>query len=307
MAAKHARKRINYNRYFYYFILPFVLIFCIWGLYPLLYTVALSFSDMGGFKTAYNFVGLKNYRQMFGDAYFYKSVGNVIRIWVFNFVPQLGVALLLAAWFTDPQLKMRGVGAYKIIIFLPYLLTAASVAILFRLIFGYPTGMINQLLVRLGILQEAFEFTRSKVASILIVSFIQFWMYVGYTLIMFMSGVTGIPTTFYEAAYVDGATIKDSFLKITLPLLKPIILYLMIMTIVGGLQIFEVPYILGGTAGNPDGVLKTAVMYFYTSAFQGSNNYSYAATLSIGLFVLIVLFSLVAFRVLRSDDEGGIS
>jgi multiple sugar transport system permease protein len=307
MDAKHSRRHVNYNRFFYYFITPFVFVFLVFGLYPLLYTLALSFSDMGGFKTAYHFVGLKNFQQMLKDSYFYMSIWNVVRIWVFNFVPQLAVALLLAAWFTDTQLKMKGVGAYKVVIFLPYLLTAASVAILFRLIFGFPTGMANQMLVRLGILPGAFDFSRSKEASILIVSFIQFWLYVGYTLIMFMSGVTGIPATLYEAAYVDGATIKNCFLKITLPLLKPIILYLMIMTIVGGLQIFEVPYILGGTAGNPDGVLKTAVMYFYTSGFQGSNNYSYAATLSIGLFLLIILLSLVAFRSLRSDNDGGIS
>lgn len=304
MRSKSAR--INYNKYFYLFTAPFVVVFAAFSLYPLVNTLLLSFSDMAGFSNQFNFVGLKNYRQMLTDGYFLKSIGNVARIWVLNFVPQLGAALLLAAWFTDVQLKMRGVGFYKATLFLPYLLTATSVAILFRLIFGFPSGAVNQGLVKLGLMPEAFDFYRSKAASILIVALIQFWMYVGYTLVLFMSGVMGIPHTFYEAALVDGATIKDSFFRITLPLLKPIILYLMIMTIVGGLQIFEIPYIIGGTAGNPDGVLKTAVMYIYTTAFKGSNNYAYASTLSIGLFVLIVALSLVAFRTLRSKDEGGI-
>ena len=301
------KKRVNYNRYFYLFILPFVVVFLAFSLYPLLNTFALSFSDTAGFQNEFHFIGFENYAKLFQDAYFYKSIWNVIRIWVFNFVPQLGIALLLSAWFTDVRLKMRGVGIYKAVIFMPYLLTAVSVAMLFTTMFGYPSGIVNQILVKLGLLTEPFEFLRSKAASILLVSFIKFWMFVGYTIVMFMSGITGIPVTLYEAALVDGANMRTTFFRITVPLLKPIILYLMIMTIVGGLQIFEVPYVVGGTEGKPDGVLKTTVMYLYTTAFKGSNNYSYAATMSVGLFLLIVIFSVWAFRARGArKEEGGV-
>ena len=301
------RKIVNYNRYFYFFITPFMLVFLTFSLYPLIYTFVLSFSDTRGFSLAFNFAGLQNYERLLGDPSFLITLTNVVRIWVFNFIPQLVVAIFLAAMFCDIRLKLRGVGFYKIVIFMPYILTAVSVGMLFQMLFAFPNGFVNQLLIDVGLIDESFHFFLNTTASSLIVSFIQFWLFVGYTIVLFVAGVKGIPETLYEAAIVDGARVLARFRHITLPLMKPIILYFMIMTIVGGLQIFEIPLMIGGVVGSPDGVLRTMVMYIYNTAFRGANDWSYAATLSIALFAIIVLLSIVVFRLLSPREKGGVS
>jgi multiple sugar transport system permease protein len=219
-----------------------------------------------------------------------------------NFIPQLVIGLILAVWFTDVQLKIKGVGIYKTIIFMPYLLTTVSIAMLFTSLAGYPSGTINQILVKFGFLDEAFNFLRSRIASWITVSVIQIWMFTGYTIIIFMSGISGIPVSLYESTVIDGANMWQVFFRLTLPMLRPIILYLMIITVVNGLQIFELPYIIGGPEGRPDGVLRTTVVYIYSVAFKGTSNYSYAAALSMGLFMLIAVCSVLTFRLLREKE-----
>jgi multiple sugar transport system permease protein len=296
------RNLVNYNKYFYYFISPFVIIFSVFSLYPLLNTLVLSFCNVKGFQKDYDFIGIQNYIKIFKDIHFYRSLLNVIRIWTLNFIPQLIVGLILAVWFTDLQLKIKGVEIYKAIIFMPYLLTTVSIAMLFTSLVGYPSGTINQILVKWGFLDEAFNFLRSRTASWITVSVVQIWMFTGYTIVMFMSGIAGIPVSLYESVIIDGANMCQAFFKVTLPLLRPIVLYLMIITVVNGLQIFELPYIIGGAEGKPDGALRTTVVYIYSVAFKGTSNYSYAASLSMGLFLLIAVFSVLTFRLLREKN-----
>ena len=142
-----------------------------------------------------------------------------------NFFPQITLALLLTAWFTSKRNTIKGQGFFKVVFYMPNIITAASVAILFNVLFGYPKGPVNDILVSLGLRSEAFFFTNSATASRWIIAFIQFWMWYGYTMIILISGVLGINPEIYEAAEIDGANDWQTFWQITIPNLRTILTY----------------------------------------------------------------------------------
>ncbi len=291
----------RHERFGYFFILPFILAFLIFQLYPILYTFALSFSDLKGWNTEFNFVGFRNYIAIFQNDYFLRAIRNTWIIWTINFIPQVGIALALAAWMTNSKLKIKGAGFFKVAFYLPNIITAASVAVLFYSLFNYPAGPVNQLLLGLGVLEQPFDFFRSKMATRGIVSFIQFWMWYGQTFIIISAAIMGINPSLYEAAMVDGASSFEMFRKITLPLIKPVMLFILVTSLVGGMQMFDIPFLL--TNGNPDFAVETITMFIYKQAFLGSRNYYIAATASVLLFFLIVMLSTVLFRLLGEKDE----
>lgn len=211
----------SYNNFGYVFLLPFFLAFLVFQLYPILYTVFLSFTDLHGFETTSNMVGFKNYLSIFNNDMFRKSVSNTFILWVINFIPQIGLALLLSAWFTNVKLRLRGTGFFKIIFYLPNIITAASVAVLFYALFSYPLGPMNLLLQNAHIVSKPIAFLRSEWGTRAIVSFIQFWMWYGQTTIVLVAGIMSIDESLFEAAIVDGANDNQVFRLITLPLLKP--------------------------------------------------------------------------------------
>ena len=135
---------------------------------------------------------------------------------------------MLTAWFTSPSIRLKGKGAFKVMFYMPNIITAASIAILFRALFGYPTGPVNYLLEKLGMVDSAIPFITLKTPSQYIVSFIQFWMWYGYTMIILISGVLGISPQIFEAAEIDGASSAQTFFRITLPNLKTIMLYVLV-------------------------------------------------------------------------------
>jgi multiple sugar transport system permease protein len=293
------------NRWGYFFVLPFVLVYGIFNLYPTLYTFMLSFTNLKGLRTDFVFVGAANFLRLIKDQYFWGAVRNTFIMWGWNFVPQLGLALLLSIWLSDIRLNLKMKGFFRAVIYMPNLLTAASVAMLFRSLFGYPIGPINQFLQSLGIyhetirdgqvVREAFNFFRSVPMSRGIVSFIQWWMWYGHTVIMLMAGITGIPTSLYEAAVVDGANSRQTTWHVTLPLLRPIMLYTLITSMIGGLQMLEVPFLLTDMRGAPDFKIRTATVYLYNMAFQGVNDYAYASAISIGVFIITIILALFIF------------
>lgn len=310
--AKSLRMRGSESRlqkWGYFFVLPFVLVYCIFNLYPTLSTLYLAFTDLKGFKVNPDFTGLTNFVRLVKDKYFWGSVGNTFILWGFNFAPQLGIALLLAIWFSDVQLRLKFRNPVRAIIYLPNLLTAASVAMLFRSLFYFPVGPVNQFLQSLGfydtvvrdgqVVKEAFNFFRSVPVSRGIVSFIQWWMWYGQTVILLMAGITSIPTDVYEAAVIDGASSRQTTWNITLPLLKPIMLYTLVTSLIGGMQMLDVPFLLTDMRGGPDYKIRTINVYLYNIAFQGENNYAYGACISIGLFVITGALALLLFRFMR--------
>lgn len=295
-------KLIKYDRYGYFFIAPFIIAFLIFQLYPIIYTFKLSFTDLAGWETQYKFVGLNNYSVLLKNAHFIKAFKNTWIIWICSFIPTILVSMILAKWFTDLRLNIKGKGLFKIIFYIPNIITAASVAILYFTLFGYPSGAINQILLKFGVLSEPFEFFRSPLATRFIVSFIGFWMWYGYTFIILVAGMLGINPSLYEAAMVDGATSGQMFRKITLPLIKPITLYILITSLVGGMQNFDIPFLL--TNGKPDFAVETMTMFIYKQAFTGNRNYYLAATASILLLIMIVIVSSIIFRVINGNSKG---
>lgn len=151
-----------------------------------------------------------------------KSIGNTLKIWVLNFIPQILLALLLASWFTDTVVKLKGQGAFKIMMFMPNIITASSIAVLFYSLFN-ANGPITMMLQNAHIISEKYDFMEKPGGTIGLIAFMQFWMWYGNSMIVLIAGILGISPSLYEAAMVDGANSKQQFFKITLPLLKPII------------------------------------------------------------------------------------
>ncbi len=312
---KRARMRgQKLDRWGYFFVAPFVLVFCLFNLYPTVYTFLLSFSDLRGLKSGFSIIGAENYVKLAGDPYFWEAVGNTFIMWGWNFVPQLGIALLLSVWLSDVRLKLKGRGVFRALIYMPNLLTAASVAMLFRSLFGYPVGPVNQFLQSLGffhetvradgtVVQEAFNFFRNVTVTRGVVAFIQWWMWYGHTVIMLMAGITGIPASLYESAVVDGASSRQTTLYITLPLLRPMMLYILVTSLIGGMQMLDIPFLLTDMRGAPDFKIRTTAVYIYNVAFQGRNDYAYAAAISVGMFIITAVLALVVYLFIQDRSE----
>ncbi|MDR0496306.1 MAG: sugar ABC transporter permease [Treponema sp.] len=304
------------NRWGYFFVAPFVIVFCVFNLWPTIYTFMLSFTDLRGLRSDFNFIGLENFIKLIGDQYFWGALQNTFIIWTFNFIPQLGIALLLSIWLSDVRLNLTGKGLFRAVIYLPNLLTAASMAMLYRSIFGYAGYQLapaNQFLRSLDIqkiavvdgeiIREAFNFFRSVPFSRGLVSYIQWWMWYGHTLILLMAGISSIPVSLYESALVDGANSRQTSWYITLPLLRPMLLYILITSMIGGMQIFEIPFLLTDMRGSPDFRIRTTMLYQYNISFQGRNDYAYGAAISIGIFVITIVLALLIFFLLQDRSE----
>ncbi len=276
------------NKTGYLFVIPFMVIFLIFNFWPTIYTFLLSFGNLKGLRTDFDFIGFANFNKLIHDRYFWEAVGNTFIMWGLNFAPQLGIALLFAIWLTDVKLNLKGKGLFRALFYLPNLLTATSVAILYRSLFAYPIGPVNQFLLKIVGMEEAFNFFRSPWASRFIVGFIQWWMWCGQTLILLMAGITSIPPSLYEAATIDGANNWQCTWKITIPLLRPVMFYMLVTSMVGGMQMFDIPFLLTDMQGGPDYKIRTIAVYMYNIGFQRSNDYSYAAAISIGMFIITV-------------------
>ena len=313
MKQKTIGNETRVNRWGYFFVLPFVLAFVLFNLYPTIYTFVIAFTDLKGLRNTFTFVGLKNFAKLVSDKYFWGAVENTFVMWGWNFIPQLGIALLLSIWLSDIRLKLKCKGFFRAVIYMPNLLTAASVAMLFRSLFAYPIGPVNQFLQSLDIyaeverngtmIREAFQFFRSVPASRGIVAFIQWWMWYGNTVIMLMAGITSISASLYESAVVDGANSRQSTWHITLPMLRPMMLYILVTSMIGGMQMLEVPFLLTDMRGAPDFKIRTTNVYLYNMAFQGVNDYAYAAAISIGVFIITIVLALFIFFFLQDRSE----
>ena len=313
MKQKTIGNETRVNRWGYFFVLPFVLAFVLFNLYPTIYTFVIAFTDLKGLRNTFTFVGLKNFAKLVSDKYFWGAVENTFVMWGWNFIPQLGIALLLSIWLSDIRLKLKCKGFFRAVIYMPNLLTAASVAMLFRSLFAYPIGPVNQFLQSLDIyaeverngtmIREAFQFFRSVPASRGIVAFIQWWMWYGNTVIMLMAGITSISASLYESAVVDGANSRQTTWHITLPMLRPMMLYILVTSMIGGMKMSEVPLLRTDMSGSPDFKIRTTNGYMYNRAFKGVNDYAYAAAISIGVFIITIVLALFIFFFLQDRSE----
>ena len=305
MMKNRKSKAVSYNKWGYIFLIPFVAVYGIFQLVPLASTIYNSFFEnyrSGLIQIGPNFVGFRNYLTLFrnGDLLLYTR--NTLIMWILGFVPQILVSLLLGAWFSDPSLRLKFDRFFKTVIYLPNLIMASAFSMLFFTLFS-DKGPINSILISLGIISVPFKFM-SHVWSVRgLVAFMNFIMWFGNTTILLMAGMMGIDPSLYEAAQVDGATATQIFYRITLPLLRPILLYVMITSMIGGLQMFDVPQILTNGTGDP--VRKSMTLIMYLNKHLWSKNYGLGGALSVMLFIVTGILSLIVFRINTRTAEGG--
>ena len=305
--APKKRKSISYDKYGYLFVAPFFITFIIFSLYPIFFTFRTSLTDAAGWAKVLDnkIVGFDSFAKLFDfgseiSKFFWQSLGNTVIMWVFNFVPQIGMALMLASWFTDTRMRLKFQGGFKVLIFMPNIITAATLGILFMSLFGYPIGPVNSLMQQLGLSNSPFEFFRNVPTARGIVSFIQWWMWYGNTMIIMIAGILGINPALFEAALVDGCSSRQTFWKITLPLIKPILLYNLVTSLVGGLTMFDIPHLM--TQGNPNYTTNTVARFIYTQGFDMPNNFNVACAASVVLFGIIVICSLILSSIMKDRD-----
>jgi cellobiose transport system permease protein len=291
-------KKINPG---YFFITPFILGFLIFGLYPVVNTVYLSFTNTTLMTAHSKFIWFDNFRNLFIDKMFVTAVGNTWFLWLLNFIPQLGLALLLAAWFTNVRLKIRAAGTWRMLFYFPNLLMPATIAALFFSLFSY-YGPMNQILVRTGILSQAMDFIRIPAAMRSLVIFIQTWMWFGWTTIIIMAAMTSISISIYEAALADGANGWQMFRYISLPLIKPVLVFVLVTSLVGGMQMFDIPYLLTDGRGSPTNSILTNNILMYMKFRSSQGHIGAASSVGVMVFIMTSAVALLIFYLLRDKD-----
>ncbi len=306
------RKSISYSRYGYLFIAPFFLVYIVFSLWPLLQTFYYSLFEYTtrNLTTTVEFAGLQNYLNILGIAdgerpYFLIYLGNTLRLWVFNFVPQILLSLLVGAWLTDTRVRIKRGGIYKIMVYMPNIITAGSISLLFcALLSKY--GPIMSTLRNWGLIGENADLMMSKWGTSLAISFILFWMWYGNTTLLLIAGMIGIDPSLYESAEIDGANSRQKFFRITVPLLKPVLLYTLVTSVIGGLQLYDIPALFNiggqgtGYIGGPNDTSTTVTMYIMRLHNTDTGR---ASAVSVLLFIITLIVSLIFFRVFRDNEE----
>ncbi len=294
---------VRYNKWGYIFLIPFVVTYIVFQLIPLISTVWNSFFEnyrSGLTQVGPNFAGLKNYISMFSGGEIWVYLKNTMIMWVLGFIPQILLSLLLGAWFSNERLRLKGTTFFKTVIYLPNLIMASAFAMLFFTLFA-DTGPINSILVSLGILSEPYKFMMHTGSARGLIAMMNTLMWFGNTTILLMAGMMGIDPALFEAAEVDGATSTQVFTRITLPLLRPILIYVMITSLIGGLQMFDVPQIFTNGSGDPANSTMTLIMYLNKHLF--SKNYGMGGSLSVFLFIVTGILSLIVFKINAASEK----
>ena len=295
------RRSISYAKWGYIFIAPFFIAFAIFQLIPLASTIYYSFFEYyrSGLKViGPNFTGLSNYVKLL-SLDLPKYLGNTMLLWILGFVPQIIISLLLAVWFTDNRLRIRCQPFFKTVIYMPNLIMASAFAMLFFALFS-DNGPVNAALISAGILNEPFRFLSSVAGTRGLIALMNFLMWFGNTTIILMSAIMGVDPGLYEAAQLDGCTSGQMFWKITMPLIRPLLIYTLITSVVGGLQMFDVPQILSNGQGSPNKSTTTIIMYLNQHLF--SKNYGTAGALSVLLFLVCGVLCVMIYKLQSKED-----
>ncbi len=299
------------NQWPYIFCLPFLGAYFLFSLFPMLYSFQLSFFDWNGVKTKM-FVGLQNYITLFTkDPLFLKSLVNTVILMAFSTPITVFLGMMVAYLLFDIG---RGKRFYQTVNFFPYITTPVAIGFIFSYLFDWQSGYINKILVGVGVLNEPFYWLQSEVASKVIVVIMVVWRYLGYYMTIYLAAMTSMSPELYEAAAVDGATRFNMFTRITVPMLKNTTIFLIVTSIIGGLQMFEEPKLLfsgwatigNGQTGGPGNTVLTTVWKFYNDAFNMDSKLGYGSAIAYSLFVFIILFSIIGFKITKgrgSDDE----
>jgi cellobiose transport system permease protein len=280
-------------------VAPFFILFAIFGAFPVLFSIWISFHSWDGIGQM-KWVGLEEYSYLLSDPVFWKAIGNTLIIWVLSTVPMLLLALVIANALHNAT---RFRSFYRIAYFIPNVTSVVAVTLVFGSIFSNNFGLLNAFLSSIGVgkIDWLTQPWGIKIAIATIVT----WRWVGYNAIIYLAGLQAISADVYEAAKVDGASPRQTFWRITVPMMRPVILFTAVTSTIGGLQIFTESRVLFGdtsSIGGPGDAGLTIVSYLYQSAFI-KNQFGYGAAIGWALFILIVLFSIVNWRLIGGTDD----
>ncbi|WP_448624784.1 carbohydrate ABC transporter permease [Geodermatophilus sp. URMC 64] len=274
----------------YLFVAPFFLLFAVFGLYPLVRTFWVSLHDWSLLGT-HSWVGLDNYTELLADSYFWNAVGNTLGMFVLATVPQLLLALGLAQ-VLNRRLRMRT--AFRLGVLVPNVASVAAVGIIFTLIFARDFGLVNWLLDRVGL--DAVNWQAGRLSSWTAISVMVDWRWTGYNALILLAALQAVPKDLYEAAAIDGASAWRQFWSITVPLLRPTLLFVTVVSTIGGVQLFTEPLLFnsgaGALLGGTQRQSQTVAMYLVEQAFPGQD-FGYAAAIAWVMFLLIAVVAVV--------------
>jgi multiple sugar transport system permease protein len=280
----------------YVFISPFLVLFAVFGVFPLLFSLWLAFqsweptSGLG----AMQFVGLDNFAFALQDEWFWKSISNTLWLAVASGVPQHVVALALAVFLNSLVGRWRDIGSG--LYFLPYITSTVAIAIMFSSLFSTDFGLVNATLALLGVPPVEWLTRPEHIKPAIAV--IVFWRYLGFNVVLYLAALQTIPRDLYEAARLDGATRWQQFRFVTLPGLRSMMFFGVTLSVIGGLQLFEEPFILTGGKGGADQSAMTAAVYLYRMAFD-FNDFGGASAMSWLLFALVVVLTVLTHRAFK--------
>ena len=293
----------------YILLAPFIVLFLVFGLFPLGFSLFLAFQtwEPSAGLDSMKFVGWENFAFALEDEWFWKSLRNTAWLALVSGLPQHLVAIPLACFIHNTFKRWRNavIGAY----FLPYITSTVAIAMMFSSLFSTDYGLINQGLMALQTLwpwgtgATPTDWLGQAENIKPAIAFVVFWRYVGFNTVLYLAALQTIPKDLYEAATMDGANAWKQFLHITLPSLKPMIFFGVTLTLIGGLQLFEEPFILTGGRGGTDQAGMTTAMYMYRTAFE-FNDFGTASALSWLLFVVVAALTWLTNRAFKPKGGG---
>jgi cellobiose transport system permease protein len=296
-AAAPPRQR-GRGRYLPYYlaISPFFLVFTVFWLYPLGYSFFVALQRWDGIGPMH-FIGLENFRFLLTDATFWTSILNTLLIWVMSVVPMTVLAMLIAIGLNS---GVRFTGLYRIAYFIPNVTSTVAMSLVFASIFSGQFGILNWALGLFGV--DPVPWLTNPWGIRTAISVMIIWRWVGYNAIIFLAGLRAIPDEVHEAARIDGAGPVQTFFRVTLPLLRPVLLFSVLMSAISGMQVFAESQVLVGNRGGPGEAGMTMVLYFYNEAFY-SNDFGYGAAIAWGIFVVVVIFAVLNWRLVQRPDR----
>jgi multiple sugar transport system permease protein len=276
------------------FLLPSLIGFVLFYLYPTLRGIYLSFTDFNILRNAGDFVGLQNYQDMLGDLLFWNALWVTFKYVVINIAVQTVLALGIAVLMD----RLTKSAAIRGLMVLPWLIPNVVVALLWLWMLDPSLGVVNSLLTAVGLPAQAFLGSKDQVIPS--IAGINIWRHMGYTALLLFAGLQTIPKDVYEAASVDGSSEWKTFWHVTIPLLRPVLALVLVITMIGSFQIFDTVAV--ATDGDPANASRVIYFYIFQQAFK-YNNFGYAAALAVALLLILLLITLVQMRLLRSGES----
>ncbi|MGP3911993.1 carbohydrate ABC transporter permease [Nonomuraea sp. 10N515B] len=304
--ARHSRPERAWRRYWpqYLSISPFFLLFTVFMLVPVLFSLYLAFHKWDGLGEM-EFVGPRNFELLMQDGMFWQALQNTFLIWFMSTIPMLFLALVVANMLNS---AVRFAGFYRIAYFVPNVTSVVAVTIFFGSVFSTNFGLINAILQ--GLSASPVPWLVNEWTIKIVIAMIIGWQWTGYNAIIYLAGLQAIPSELYEAAKIDGAGPVQLFFRVTIPMLRPIILFTVVVSTINGMQTFTEPQVLFGinsannaSSGGPGGAGLTAILYFYREAFN-NNDYGYGAAIAWAVFVVILLFTAINWRLVQRRERG---